>query len=417
MPAIARDLRPSLGNTAKFPSAFPSDLAPQRLSDLQFAGKLRQEQRDARYRERRRQRLRLQSFLWDYSSLERLRSCGRRRIGGGSQVELRVREGVAHFAGLQTCGSIHSCPVCSAKVRQRRAEEADQAARWWLERYGQGSVLLLTLTIPHYAGDPLPELLELVRGAFGALVSGRRWLADKARFGLRHFIRAHDATVGPNGWHPHLHVILFGDRVLSLEELAELEERLYSRWAGAVVARGHRAPSREHGLQLEQARTRADVASYVCQVVVGSEEERDRPIALELARADLKLSRHPGHRTVWQVLDDAEQTGDCAALELWHEWERASSGMQAIRWSQGLRLLVGLDREATNEEIAAEEIGGETLHRFDEDGNEWRAVCAARNGRQELLELAVREGALAVRRRVAELLVQWRSRRRREEAA
>jgi hypothetical protein len=79
--------------------------------------------------------------------------------------------------------------------------------------------MLLTLTLPHDFGQPLTELLDTVRQSFSILVSGRRWQEDKTRFGLMHWVRAHDVTVGPNGWHPHLHIVLLGSRRLSSREL------------------------------------------------------------------------------------------------------------------------------------------------------------------------------------------------------
>lgn len=47
-------------------------------------------------------------------------------------------------------------------------------------------------------------------------------------------------------------------------------------------------------------------------------------------------------------------TGAAADLALWHEYERATSGHQAITWSTGLRNLLAAP-ERTDEEIAAEE--------------------------------------------------------------
>jgi hypothetical protein len=158
-------------------------------------------------------------------------------------------------------------------------------------------------------------------------VAGRAWQEDKQRFGLVHYVRAHDCTVGPNGWHFHIHVVLLASR--SLEALDELSNSLFGRWARFVERLGDRPPTREHGLQLEQARNRKAVADYVFQVLSGN-SDRGKPVALEVARGDLKSSKHTGHRTPWEVLADFAETGDVDDLELWHEWERATQGVHAI---------------------------------------------------------------------------------------
>ena len=149
--------------------------------------------------------------------------------------------------------------------------EVDTAATTWIERYGTGSVSFLTLTMPHDHGEKLADLLQTIRVSFAAIVSGEAWQTDKERYGLRFYIVAYDATVGVHGWHPHLHIMLFGDRALDNGEVRELGDRLYSRWVRAVTNRGHRAPTRANGLQFERAHRRGDLARYVCQIIAGDQ--------------------------------------------------------------------------------------------------------------------------------------------------
>ena len=314
---------------------------------------------------------------------------------------MRIKERVAHFAGVQLCGSIWICPVCGPYIRQRRAVEVDRACAWWLDRYGTGAVMLLTLTLPHDVGDSLRSVLSAVRAAFSALVAGKGWQTDKARFGLAHYIRAHDCTHGKNGWHFHVHVLLFGERKLSEHELMALETALHRRWAGAVTRCGFREPSEEHGVRLEQARNGSDIARYVCQVVVGDNEDRPRAVAFEVARGDLKTSRHDGHRTPWEILAAFAESGDCDDLTLWHEWERHTRGVHAMQWSKGLHKLVDVE-EQTDEELRAVEVGGELVYIFGE--GEWYVVSRHRGARARVLQLAEDEGADAVANYVHELM-------------
>ena len=56
------------------------------------------------------------------------------------------KHGTAHYSGLQTCGSVWSCPICAAKITERRRLEVQDAINQ--HRQAGGEVQLLTLTTP-----------------------------------------------------------------------------------------------------------------------------------------------------------------------------------------------------------------------------------------------------------------------------
>jgi hypothetical protein len=346
----------------------------------------------------------------------RFARCGRVPILEGDQrrrVEVRVLETgkpedprVAHYAGVQLCGCVWLCPVCGPNIRQKRAVELDRAAVQWIDRYGAGSVMLLTLTLPHDEGERLTTVLGALQKGRAALMSGRGWQELKARFGLAHYVRAHDFTFGFNGWHPHDHDVLFSRRVLAAGELEELRELLAARWGDAVARQYRRRPSLEHGVQLEQARSLKDVNRYVCQVVVGSEDrfaDDIIPVAYEVTRGDLKTSRRSGHLTPWELLEltqDRRQRDDAA--ELWLEYERGTKGVHAIQWSRGLRRELALEPEQSDEELVAQEVGGETVYTFPDV--EWWRLCRLGHPLElGILDAAERDGGMGIRRRLIEL--------------
>ena len=320
--------------------------------------------------QRREHRFRLREILSDVSSLRRVRACGRRRVPN-RDPQIRLKEGVAHFGNVTLCGNVWSCPTCSPRIRHERALEVDRACREWIAAHGKGSVLLLTLTMPHDWGEPLSETLLTVREANRAVWSGRARNEERELFGLAHFIRVHDCTVGPNGWHPHIHALLFTERVLKHSEMAAVRQRLHLRWVSAIVRRGRRAPSSEFGTELEAAQTVPQVSRYVAQVVGGDSTSQ---ASFEIMRGDLKRSRIRGHRTPWQVLEDFAAFGDEADLHLFNEWEQATRGVHAMQWSRGLRERMGVAHKS-DDEIVAEEIGAEVVstrgfadhHAYDED--------------------------------------------------
>lgn len=368
---------------------------------LSRAAQSRSDRRDARFE--------LRDVLQNVTMIPRICFCAVRRIDGRQSPEIRRQEEngipIAHFAHVMLCGLVWVCPVCGPKIRQQRATDLDAACATWIERHRVGSVMLLTLTAPHDFGQPLVDLLTTIREAFTSLVAGRAWQDDKRDFRLAHWVRAHDVTVGANGWHPHLHIVLFARASLTAAQLVELEERLFSRWVRAVTNRGHRPPSRRYGIQLEQARSREDTARYVCQVVTG-DNDHPFPVALEVARSDLKTASHAGQRTPWQVLADFAETGDCADLALWHEWEKATERVQAIRWSSGLRAEVEIGEEQTDEEVVEAIVGGEVIYTF--TMTEWRALCRTRGARAKALRVAEEGGEVAVQRLMAELVASFR---------
>jgi hypothetical protein len=262
----------------------------------------------------------------------------------------------AFFTGLQSCGLIWACPVCGPKIRQQRAEHIDQALQRWMDLNGPRTVAMLTLTLPHYNGERLRTVLGAVRSAFGSLVSGRAWQDDKKTYGLAHYIRSHDVTHGANGWHPHLHIILLADRPITEAEVPALRARLWRRWHRAIARLDRSTPSLEHGIDLELARSYTRVAQYACQV---AGETTGSSLAMETARGDLKRSRHGGHRTPWQIAEDGVIDPNPTDAKLWREWELTMRGVQAIRWSRGLRARLMLqEAEPTDEELAAIERAG-----------------------------------------------------------
>jgi hypothetical protein len=68
-------------------------------------------------------------------------------------------------------------------------------------------------------------------------------------------------------------------------------------------------------------------------------------------------------------------TGDAGAARLWQEYEAATFGRCAIRWSNGLRArLLGSEDSCTDVEAAAAEGEGITLLRAMVGADEWNRI-------------------------------------------
>jgi len=275
-----------------------------------------------------------------------------------------------------------------------RAEEiAAAAARW--DRAGN-TVLMVTLTAPHDLGMRLRDLLPMIAGSFTDCLRGRPWLRLKADLSITGTIRAVEITHGINGWHPHLHVLVFIEGDPGARGLVAVDRHFSACWRKSVTAAGYRAPDDMHGIQVERCESAAEAGAYIAKTSAG------RSVGNEITRGDLKAGR-PGHRTPWQVLEDFRQTGDLADLQLWREYERATKGHQCVTWSKNLkRRLAVADR--TDEAIAAEDVGGQILALL--PLHTWREVTRLPGLPCYLLDCAERQGAAGIRAALARYGIQ-----------
>lgn len=268
----------------------------------------------------------------------------------------------ASYGGLQTCGSVHICPVCGAKIAARRSDEILDAAQRWIAR--GGSVLMVTLTLQHVAADCLTDLAGALNAAYRAIKVGRPWQRFKASYGLVGSIAAREYTHGlVNGWHPHLHALFFVRGDLSGRELIRLRAWLVSAWSSAVSRLG-RFASAAHGVDV-QISTDGKLAPYLAKL------GRSWSVGDELARANSKRSRSAGGRTPVQLLEAAAR--DELAAGLFVEYANVTYRKNALVWSPGLRALLGMLDERSDEEIAAELVeDARLLVQFDR--MQWRVI-------------------------------------------
>jgi hypothetical protein len=303
----------------------------------------------------RNRRYMLRSALWDVSSLKRCRSCGKHVREASGEVGIRVTEGHAGFAGLVTCGSVWVCPVCSAKIAATRSVEIGCVVARALS---EGcSVVMVTLTLRHDRGQALGLLWDSLAGCWKRVTGGKSWVRQVERFGLLGFVRATEVTHGQNGWHPHVHALLISERDLSSSEVDELCTSMWERWASKARGLGLRSPLMQAS---EWHRVTADgssgtsIGDYLAKGVLAA-----GAIGMELTQTQSKVARSVhSTRSMWEVLREAVEVGEAGAVRLWLEWERVSKGRRSIAWSRGLRERFGVGLEKSDEEIAAEELGG-----------------------------------------------------------
>jgi hypothetical protein len=328
--------------------------------------------RAQRAQDRRRKAYILRDALRPISS-KRVQGCGRRRIASEVEVVRRPYNGVpgkrlykAHFRGLLRCGSVWECPVCAMQIRAERSREVEAAVKaWGIER-----VVMLSLTVRHGLGHDLRTVRKGIANAFRRLINGAPWARFKAKYGLRHLIRAMELTHGANGWHPHLHIQVFLDAPLDEIRTAAAKAWLNKRWLDCVlrVLGAEHAPDDEHGVNIRPTK-RGDYAFKM---------------ALELADPGTKQAR-ADHRTPWQIAADFTAYGRASDAALWQSYCVGMRGAQMQHWSLELRDATALGEEATDQEIVngAQLPEDEVIATIDASG--WAALLSL--GAQRVLDV------------------------------
>lgn len=304
------------------------------------------------FSERKIVRGRLLHLLRQVTTIDRCKLCGWTPLGQSVVLKVGSRDGrnTAGFGGLERCGRIWLCPECAAKIRLRRGEEIAEGIARHLDN--DGGAYFWTVAIPHEHGDRLKVVLGVLLELLRNLKRGRAYQTKKKRFGILGDIKAIEITHGQNGWHPHAHILVVTERRLSWDEWTSWAASLDTQVADGLRKLGWnpgRAGIRSTMIPVDKGH---GLAKYLTKV-------QEKGLSNEMARADLKGGRKGG-RTPFDILSDFGEHALADDLDLWHEYEKATKGRSAIRWSRGLRALLLPDQEAqTDEEIAAEDEGSE----------------------------------------------------------
>lgn len=325
----------------------------------------------------RAQRWGVRGSLWEFSTLNRVKKCGRVSLGG--MVEVRKSGDAVGLAGLATCGSVWACPCCNAKIQARRRMEVGVALSHTLGN--GGSAAFGSLTLRHHKGTNPGELWKAISKCWESVTRDRTVKRLRLDMGLLGIVRTAEITHGFNGWHPHIHPLFLFKEQVTAQQVQQLHAAQFRAWAAAAARLGLETP-------LEAAQdlhlVRGDTA--------------DKELSDYMAKVTWEMTstqtKNGGGRTPWQIFADFRTTADLEDLELWQRFEQFSKGKRSITWSRGLRKLVGLDVEKTDEEIAAETLGSkEDTVVYIED---WAPFRANPTWGGEMLTVLQRDGEEAV---------------------
>lgn len=358
-----------------------------------------------------------QSLLYkpgkDQSEQKRVCWCHRSMLGDVVPVYRAVDGSRARFSNLTTCGSVWDCPVCAVKVAEARREEL-QAAMVSHCR-AKGSAYLVTLTFPHESDHEINDLLARFDKArtyfkncraFKKILGNKR---DKATGNLVSqgsaevlgIVSSLEVTVSlENGWHPHLHMLVFAKReglhevrfdgTLRQAENGDLEspeiDTLKKEWTRLLLKNGLGDASKttdmlKHGLNV---RGGEHAAEYIAKM--GRDERWGQSRELTTQHAKIGSAGGPDaqmHFTPFQLLAWADN-GDGWAMARFREYSDAFQGKRMITWSPRLKRDLALKEEdRTDEEIAAADLPEDT--RAGELTEEQFTVILTRNAMGDFL--------------------------------
>lgn len=276
----------------------------------------------------------------------------------------------AFFSNLVTCGSVWSCPVCAAKIQERRREEIAKSIDWAYQNDFQP--VLVTLTFPHKSWQKLRALLDQQADALKRLRQGSPWQRFKDDVNFQGMIRSLELTHGANGWHPHTHELWF---VKKDAEADYIKAEIIKRWAAACVKSGLLDDKNIEQMDAFFAHA-VDVKGHcsASDYLAKQDDSRHWGADREMAKASSKAGKAKG-KHAFGLLADAKT--DRRSGRLYMVYIMAMRGKRQIYWSQGLKKTVGIG-EVSDEQLAEEQREPADLlgHINDEDWSLIRSVGA-----------------------------------------
>lgn len=268
----------------------------------------------------------------------------------------------AHYGGLMFCGSVWHCPVCGAKIAERRSHELREA---FDEGVKQGyNISHITFTFPHQRTDSLQQNLSSFLDAFKRFWDSAPMRRFKEDYGLMGRIRALETTWSEkNGFHPHIHLITFTEK--KFDHLDAIKEQLLKVWNDKLVRCGLN-PANHHGINIQNGDKAGEYINKFADdsklTKSGSEVTWD--MADEMTKLNSKSGRQ-GSLTPFdflRIIDNPEKYGfqksDASKfVALFKEYGEAFKGRSQLEWGRGsldVRKNLGLKDAKSDQDLVDE---------------------------------------------------------------
>ncbi|WP_368924386.1 protein rep [Comamonas aquatica] len=285
--------------------------------------------------------------------LSRTINCKHALNSNSQMVAVDFNSKNAFYTGLQTCGSVWTCPICAARITEVRRQEIATAID---EAYKLGyQSAMITFTFPHKNTMSLEDALDKQSKALALFRKGNVWDTYKKKINFLGLIRALEVTHGSNGWHPHTHELWFIDPKVNGKAFKAF---VLNRWIDCLKKVGL-LPQNPSKQQLEAVKKHSVDVKMNCKAsdyIAKADSSANWGIDRELAKAANKGKGKGLHPFELLAEDTPKNQG------LFIEFVQAIKGKSQLFWSHGLKEKLGIN-QLTDEEIAEnEEDDEEPIH-------------------------------------------------------
>lgn len=260
----------------------------------------------------------------------RTRFCHARRTYLADNIVIKLNNNdissEASIGNVQTCGSVWSCPVCAARIAVQKGKLVQKALQYAKEN--NQIPIMVALTASHDLHTPLKEFKKKFKAAWNMFSAHRQWKNFKKNYGLRHWIANREITYGANGWHYHMHLLLFMDAV-SLKYAdndIKLEEALSKLWLNCLAHKGL-SGLEEYALKVSAGENVG--VTYLTKIGL-TEDAKTGDLQYEMTASGNKKSGY----TIWDILRHASY-GDKTSETLYIEFVGAMFGDSFLSFSKG----------------------------------------------------------------------------------
>lgn len=288
-----------------------------------------------------------------------LMECGTVPVVGSNGEVVRYENGSVSYGGVNRCGSAWACPECAGLKLWKASKKIARLLEWLghendkrrkTEAEKRYSAVLLTLTVPHRAGDSLKRQIAGFSKGFAHLMDSGEVRKAKRVLGYRCSIRAYDFTVREVGekpdWHTHLHCLLVFDGVEISGTFADgkyegdispsfvyLRETLWRQWSQKTVGKCFgewvECSPCAFGLEAVKLGGSSAIADYVAKVV-----------SCYISGGSKEKKGEKGKYTPFELLSNRPDGLDFRK-RAWLEYVEASKGRRRVQFSTGWRDRLG----------------------------------------------------------------------------